>query len=330
MTTLTPRLHKFALTAHVICSVGWFGAVAGFLALAVAGLISQDDQRVRAAYLAMEVTAWFVIVPLSLAAPLTGLVMSLGTRGGLLRHYWVLAKTLITIPACILLLLHMQPIGDLARVVAETTLARGDLAGMRIQLVATAGAAIVGLLAATTLSVYKPWGRTGFGRRELEPERRWSGTRPQLNHEHTSPCLCVLDHRLRLSFAVYHPAPRRRRPWTSHRAMTLKSRLRRIAQTAHANSIAGRKITFRHRRGSDGVRRHRRQIRDPAIPPATCVIRDRSGKRIKSARTVAAAFANHYFLAYSTFVGAIIFFPSWSWSTPVTVPSLRPPPQTAS
>ena len=71
--TMTPRIRKFALTAHVTSSVGWLGAVAGFLALAVAGLTSQDAQMVRAAYLAMELTGWFVIVPLSLASPLTGL-----------------------------------------------------------------------------------------------------------------------------------------------------------------------------------------------------------------------------------------------------------------
>jgi hypothetical protein len=35
---MTPRLRKFALTAHVTSSVGWLGAVAAFLALAVAGL----------------------------------------------------------------------------------------------------------------------------------------------------------------------------------------------------------------------------------------------------------------------------------------------------
>jgi hypothetical protein len=55
--TMRPRLRKFALTAHVTSSVGWLGAVAGFLALAVAGLTSQDAQMVRAAYLAMDLTA---------------------------------------------------------------------------------------------------------------------------------------------------------------------------------------------------------------------------------------------------------------------------------
>lgn len=54
---MTPRLRKFALTAHITSSIGWLGAIAAFLALAVAGLTSQDEQAVRAAYLAMELTA---------------------------------------------------------------------------------------------------------------------------------------------------------------------------------------------------------------------------------------------------------------------------------
>ena len=62
---MSPGLRKFALTAHVTSSIGWFGAVAAFLALAIAGLTSQDAQIVRAAYLAMELTTWFVIVPLA-------------------------------------------------------------------------------------------------------------------------------------------------------------------------------------------------------------------------------------------------------------------------
>src|SRR5687767_5785950 len=127
--TMTLGLRKFALTAHVTSSVGWLGAVAGFLALAVAGLTGQDAQTVRAAYFAMNLTAWCVIVPLSLASPLTGIVQSLGTSWGLFRHYWIVIKLVITIPSTIILLLHMKPIGHMARVVAETTLARGELSG---------------------------------------------------------------------------------------------------------------------------------------------------------------------------------------------------------
>ncbi len=169
--TMTPRLRKFALTAHVTSSVGWLGAVAAFLALAVASLTSQDAQMVRAAYLAMELTAWFVIVPLAFASLLTGLVQSLGTKWGLFRHYWVLAKLLLTVLATIVLLLQMESISYIAGVAAETTLSSADLREARISLVAHAGGGLLVLLVPATLSVYKPRGMTRYGRRK-QHERR--------------------------------------------------------------------------------------------------------------------------------------------------------------
>lgn len=47
ITTMTPSLRRFALTAHATFSVGLLGSIAAFLALAVTGLISQDAQTVR-------------------------------------------------------------------------------------------------------------------------------------------------------------------------------------------------------------------------------------------------------------------------------------------
>lgn len=163
---MPPRISKFALTAHVTSSVGWFGGVAGFLALAVAGLTSKNDQMVRAVYLSMELIGWCVIAPLSLASLLTGLVQSLGTSWGLFRHYWVVAKLLITAFASILLLVHMQVASRMANAVAGTMFVITDFQSMRIQLVIDAGAAIVVLLVATALSVFKPEGLTRFGRNQ--------------------------------------------------------------------------------------------------------------------------------------------------------------------
>jgi hypothetical protein len=171
--TMTPRLRKFALTAHITSSVGWLGVVTSFLALAVAGLTSQDPQIVQAAYLAMELIARFIIVPLCLASLLTGLVLSLGTKWGLFRHYWILMKLLITILATIGLLVHMQSISYLAGVAAETTLSITDLR-MQIQLVVAASAALLVLLVATILAVYKPRGLTRYGWRKQHDQRKVS------------------------------------------------------------------------------------------------------------------------------------------------------------
>jgi len=168
--TLTPGLRKFVRTAHVTFTVGWLGTVAAFLALAVVGLTNQDDQVVRAAYIAMELITRFVIVPLSIAPLLTGPILSLGTPWGLFRHYWILAKLLINILSTIILLVHIQPINYLSRVAAEGTLSSADRA-VQVQLVVAAGAGLLALLVATALAVYKPRGMTPYGWRKQYEER---------------------------------------------------------------------------------------------------------------------------------------------------------------
>ena len=160
---MTPGLRKFALTTHVTSSVGWLGAVVAYLALAVAALISQDALTARAAWIAMELTGWFAIVPLSIAALLTGLVQSLGTPWGLFRHYWVVFKLLLTVFATIILLLHMPTVSYMAGVAAETDGAHfGGLPGELFH----AGGGLLVLLVTTTLSVYKPRGLTPYGWRK--------------------------------------------------------------------------------------------------------------------------------------------------------------------
>lgn len=164
--SLGPRLRRFTLTAHVTLSVGWLGAVAAYLALAVAGLLRQDVQVVRAAYVAMELIGWYVIVPCSLAALLTGLVQSLGTEWGLFRHYWILAKFLLILGATPILLGHMRTVSHVAGLASQTALSGAELSAPRVPLVVHAGGGLLVLLAATVLSIYKPWGRTPYGRRQ--------------------------------------------------------------------------------------------------------------------------------------------------------------------
>jgi hypothetical protein len=117
--TMAPALCKFALAAHLTFSVGWIGTVIAYLALGVAAVTSQDAQTVRAACIAMELTGWYVIVPLALASLLTGLLMALGSKWGLFRHYWVLFSLVLTILSTVVLLLHMPAVSVMANVAQE-------------------------------------------------------------------------------------------------------------------------------------------------------------------------------------------------------------------
>ena len=167
---MNPNLRRFVRTAHITVTVGWLGAVASFLVLAVTGLNSPDTQLVRAAYLAMNLLARYIILPLSIVPLLvTGPLLSLGTPWGLFRHYWIVVKLLINILSTLILLVHLRPIGYLAQVIAERALSSADR-GMQVQLVVAAAAGLLALLLETGLAVYKPRGLTPYGWRKKNEE----------------------------------------------------------------------------------------------------------------------------------------------------------------
>ena len=166
---MSPAVRKLALTVHLITSLGWVGAVIAYLGLGIAAVESSDTETIRAAWTAMELTGWWVIVPLAIAALVTGLVMSLGTRWGLFRHYWTVISLGLTTLCTLVLVLHMPAVTATAR--AARTVEGGDLRMLGGDLFHP-GAGLLLLLAITVLNVYKPEGLTPYGWRKQRDERR--------------------------------------------------------------------------------------------------------------------------------------------------------------
>ena len=159
---LAPGVRKFALAVHLTFSVGWIGTVVAYIALGVAATTSADPQRVRGAWMAMELTGWYVIVPLAVASLLTGIVMAVGTKWGLFRHYWVLISFALTTVATVVLLAHMPDVSAMAGAAQradgdEIEALGGDLLHPTLGLVL--------LLVIQVLNVYKPRGMTPYGQR---------------------------------------------------------------------------------------------------------------------------------------------------------------------
>ena len=165
---LPPYLRKFALTFHVTSSVGLLGSIAAFLALAIAGLISADDQTLRSAYPAMQLIARFVTVPLAIAALSTGIIQSLGSAWGLFQHYWVMVKLLVTAFATTILLIKMALISEAAHFATQTILPRAELHVAGLELVVHAAGGMCVLLLPMVLSIYKPQGLTRYGWRKQQ------------------------------------------------------------------------------------------------------------------------------------------------------------------
>ena len=165
---MTPSLRKLGLTIHLALSLGWIGAVVSYIVLGISAVSSKDPATVRAAWIAMELTGWWAIVPLAIGSLLTGLIMSLGTPWGLFRHYWVLISFALTSFCVAILLLHMPTVSAVTQMARKGTAARDGYGGDLLH----PSVGLFVLLVITVLNVYKPQGVTPYGwRRQREKHR---------------------------------------------------------------------------------------------------------------------------------------------------------------
>jgi hypothetical protein len=175
MTRMPRRLRKLVLTVHVVVSVGWIGIEAGLLALGLTGLYTRDPEVLRAAYLAIGIFGGIFLVPVSMSTLVTGVLLSVGTHWGLIRHYWVLVKFVLTVVLVAggILVLN-QKLQEAAVKVSEvplSTLTSADVGALQFQIIASVSVALLLLITATALSAYEPWGRKWFGRRKVVARR---------------------------------------------------------------------------------------------------------------------------------------------------------------
>ena len=99
-------------------------------------------------------------------ALLTGVLMSLGTPWGLVRHYWVVVKLGLTLAATLVLLAYTGTLSALSDTASESR-STHDATLLRTNsvIIHSAGALVV-LFVANVLAVFKPRGLTRYGWRK--------------------------------------------------------------------------------------------------------------------------------------------------------------------
>jgi hypothetical protein len=161
---MAPRTRKVWLAAHVAVSVGWFGGAYAMLIMAIVAMTSAGAPLRPAAYELMHLSDTALMIPGCLVALITGLVLALYTKWGVLRHWWVVAKLLLTVAAMIYAALYVSQ--DVKTALHATlTDPRADVENLAAQIIAGSAAMLAVLLAVTMLSIFKPWGRTQWSRR---------------------------------------------------------------------------------------------------------------------------------------------------------------------
>jgi hypothetical protein len=157
-----------------------------YIALDVASATGRDADTLRFAYLGMERIAANVIVPLAFASLLTGLIVSLGTKWGLFRHYWVLISLVLTTLATFVLLSETRVIRAYADMAADPTTSAEELRALGSTLLHSLGGTLV-LLMVLVLNIYKPRGLTRYGWRKEQERKALAAERAERPRELTPP-----------------------------------------------------------------------------------------------------------------------------------------------
>jgi hypothetical protein len=155
---LPRRLHDAVLTAHIIMSVGLLGDSAGFLAVAIRAATSDDPRAVTEMMRVLNMFSAVFGIPLSFGAIVSGITLGLGTKWGVFRYPWVVAKLMLIVSVMVVGGLFIGP--GVTRTLAGT----GDAT---TQLIAAGAYDVLALGVATSLSVFKPGGP--FRRRAAFP-----------------------------------------------------------------------------------------------------------------------------------------------------------------
>ncbi|MDX2556525.1 hypothetical protein [Streptomyces stelliscabiei] len=148
------RPRKSILVTHVVAAGAWIGFDVISAVLVAVGWVREGDDR-TAVY---RVLADYFVVPLLLSALVagsiclgTGVLLGMATKWGLVRYRWVAVKLVLNVIACVMLLVFLGPI---------TELATGEQPLQDIWSVAfLAATAMVSLSFPMVLSVFKRWGR---------------------------------------------------------------------------------------------------------------------------------------------------------------------------
>ena len=150
---------KGVLVVHIASAGAWLGIDVVMAVLVFTALVTDDDRTKALAFRALELVAVGPLLATGLVCLLTGILLGLSSRYGLVRYWWVAAKLAPNLLLTSLVLIALAPeVTDAAERARRfdagvpAPLGIGDLIFPPI-------VSPTALLVAFVLAVFKPWGR---------------------------------------------------------------------------------------------------------------------------------------------------------------------------
>jgi hypothetical protein len=156
---LGARVRRSVLVVHLASAGAWLGIDVVMAVLVFTALGSDDDRTKALSFRALELVAVGPLLAAGLVCLLSGVLLGLGSRYGLVRYWWVAVKLVLNLVLTGLVLVSLAPqVADAAARARQfdagvpAPLGVGDLIFPPI-------VSPTALLLAMVLAVFKPWGR---------------------------------------------------------------------------------------------------------------------------------------------------------------------------
>jgi hypothetical protein len=165
---LPPVARKAVMVLHAICGIGWMGVDIAVFVLLMTARTTNDPALAISGFNAIRMIVPIAVPPLSLGILVTGLMLGLGTRWGLLRYWWVLIKLILSLIMTVLVFVSLVPGVTSIAVLSATNLSanavRASLGSLPNQLMFPPIVSFLMLGVAAVLSIFRPWRRTPWSR----------------------------------------------------------------------------------------------------------------------------------------------------------------------
>ncbi|MFC4913773.1 hypothetical protein [Actinomadura gamaensis] len=152
-------VRRAMLVVHVVSAGAWIGIDVIVAVLVLTGRFA-DDVNLRS--LAYRALAAFVVWPMlgsALICLVSGVVLGLGTKWGLVRYWWVAVKLVLNLALCALIFFALRPGMGPVATYGERLLTGTPSSEPVDKLFFPPAVSLTALTFATVISVYKPWGR---------------------------------------------------------------------------------------------------------------------------------------------------------------------------
>ncbi|MFD9699814.1 hypothetical protein [Lentzea sp. NPDC059081] len=169
---LSGRARKAVLLVHVLSAAAWLGIDLALGILVVVALSTSDVNTAGVAIQAVDIFAIWPMFGASVICMISGVVLGVGSKYGLVRYWWVAVKLVVNVGMSLLIVFALRPgMAEAARI-GERMTAGDPAAVLPGNLMGPVVVAPTLLLVAYVLSVFKPWGRIRRSAKPVQRQRR--------------------------------------------------------------------------------------------------------------------------------------------------------------